>query len=172
MSRVQSSAYFTARSNSASVAQVCSRSWSGRRPVADAFDLPDHGCRPFLMSPRGSYHHPLGMMQRRCLSPAPRSRYGWRPSRATSQHRGHAPRPGVVAAGRWSSTPTSFCVWIFWVPPLPQSPSGARRVHVRCSSRGRRWSTFPHQLLPNGLESPSTFLTPPSPPPSSITSVT
>jgi hypothetical protein len=29
MSRVQASAYFTARSNSASVAQICSRSWAG-----------------------------------------------------------------------------------------------------------------------------------------------
>ena len=43
-------------------------------PVADALDLPDHGCRPFLRSPRGSYHPPGWCGARPRPSPAPQAR--------------------------------------------------------------------------------------------------
>jgi hypothetical protein len=46
MSRVQASAYFTARSNSASVAQICSRSWAGVVLWMMLLTFQTNGCRP------------------------------------------------------------------------------------------------------------------------------
>jgi hypothetical protein len=48
MSRVQANAYFTARSNSASVAQICSRSWAGVVLWMMLLTFQTNGCRPFL----------------------------------------------------------------------------------------------------------------------------
>src|SRR5580704_11758778 len=71
---------------------------------------------------------------------------------------GRTPPPvGDVGAARQLQAETFLFLDFLGPSQPPESPSGARRVHVRCSSRARRCSLSPISFSQTDLRSPSTF---------------